>query len=135
MSDLVLIVVLGVAAVVLFELTVGLRSRAQLASIAEALARNPTVLDVRTGLEFRVGHLPGAVHLPLSRLPFRARREVVRERPVIVYCASGTRSMVAAFLLRRLGFPEVLDLGPLRNAGKLPRPDEEAQGRDRPDGS
>lgn len=124
MSDLLLVAVLGVAAVVLFELTVGLRSRSQLARIAEALARNPTVLDVRTGLEFRVGHLPGAVHLPLSRLAFRARRDVPQERPVIVYCASGTRSLLAAFVLRRLGFEEVLDLGPLRNAGKLPPPPE-----------
>ena len=118
------LVLLGiVVAFVLFELSVGLRSSRQLARVARALARDPLVLDVRTGLEFRTGHLPGAVSMPLSTVLFRARKEA-RDRPVIVYCASGTRSLIAAFLLRRLGFTEVMDLGPLRNAGKLPPPDE-----------
>ncbi len=122
MSDTTLLLLVLFAAFVVFELTVGIRSKRQLAEVADALARDPAVLDVRTGLEFRTGHLPGAINLPLSSLVFRAKNVARTEQPVIVYCASGTRSFMATFLLRRLGFKEVIDLGPLRNAGKLPRP-------------
>lgn len=44
-----------------------------------------TVLDVRPSDEFRAGHIPGAISLPLKELE-RRLSEISRERPVVAYC-------------------------------------------------
>ncbi|MBC7289918.1 MAG: FAD-dependent oxidoreductase [Actinotalea sp.] len=63
------------------------------------------VLDVRTGTEFRGGHLPGALNVPHTQL--RARLDEVREaaagRPVRVHCQSGFRSYLAHRVLVQAG--------------------------------
>jgi glyoxylase-like metal-dependent hydrolase (beta-lactamase superfamily II) len=67
------------------------------------------VVDVRGPGEFAGGALPGAVNLPLPRL--RATLDQLdRTRPVLVNCAGGYRSSVAASLLRAQGFTDVSDL-------------------------
>ncbi len=50
------------------------------------------------------GHLPGARHIPLGFLPDRLE-EISRDRPVIVYCQSGSRANIAASLLLARDFP------------------------------
>ena len=60
----------------------------------------------------RVGarrHIDGAVNMPLSRLPERIV-ELPRDRSIVVHCASGYRSAIAASLLRREGYAFVSDL-------------------------
>jgi len=61
------------------------------------------VLDVREQHEFRSGHIPGALHIPLGELR-RRLRDLDRDRPVIAVCRSGNRSRVAARLLTREGY-------------------------------
>jgi glyoxylase-like metal-dependent hydrolase (beta-lactamase superfamily II)/rhodanese-related sulfurtransferase len=80
-------------------------------SLAAALvAPTPArVLDVRTNVEWTVGHIDGAVHLPLNRLQ-RELERVPRGAELVVVCAGGYRSSIAASLLRRAGFDEVTDL-------------------------
>jgi hydroxyacylglutathione hydrolase len=66
------------------------------------------IVDVRTGAEWRLGHLSGARHLPLARLPERvATAGLDRSAPVLVYCQAGARAAVAATAMRRLGFGDV----------------------------
>ncbi|MFY1699556.1 MULTISPECIES: MBL fold metallo-hydrolase [unclassified Solwaraspora] len=81
---------------------------AQLAA-ARAGARPPVVLDVRNAGERSAGVVDGALHIPLAEL---ARRidEVPTDRPVVVHCAGGYRSSVAASVLRAAGHPDVSDL-------------------------
>lgn len=68
-----------------------------------------TLIDIRNPGELESGAIPGAVHIPLAQL--RARlNEVPTDKPVVVYCAGGWRSSVAASLLRAAGFEEVSDL-------------------------
>ncbi len=68
-------------------------------------------LDVREPAEYAAGHIPKAVHIPLSQLAKRlAELEPHRARPLIVYCRSGQRSGRAAVLLRRRGFQSVHNL-------------------------
>lgn len=63
-----------------------------------------TILDVRDEPEWVAGHIPGAVWIPLPEL--RARwREVPRDKPIAVVCASGQRSYYACRLLRQKGVP------------------------------
>jgi len=69
------------------------------------------LLDVRTPAEFEAGHLPGAINLPLPKLTANPAAVGDPQRPVVVYCASGTRSAVASTVLRRVGFAQVADLG------------------------
>ncbi len=67
------------------------------------------LLDVRNGAEWREGHIASAQHVPLGYLTAHLA-EVPSDRPVVVQCRSGSRSAIAASLLRRLGRREVFNL-------------------------
>ncbi|MBP6995352.1 MAG: MBL fold metallo-hydrolase [Phycicoccus sp.] len=67
------------------------------------------IVDVRNAAEVAAGMLPGARHIPLAELARRAN-ELEADRPVIVYCAGGWRSSVAASTLRAKGFGDVSDI-------------------------
>ncbi len=69
----------------------------------------PLVIDVRAPGEWEAGHIDGAINVPLSRLADELD-ELPADRLVVVYCASGYRSGIAASLLRRAGRTEVADL-------------------------
>jgi hydroxyacylglutathione hydrolase len=72
-------------------------------------AEVPQLLDVRSASEFASGHIVGAVNIPLSELNQRVG-EVFLNGPVVVYCAGGYRSSIAASLLRARGIGSVVDL-------------------------
>ncbi|MCA9727550.1 MAG: MBL fold metallo-hydrolase [Candidatus Eisenbacteria bacterium] len=69
----------------------------------------PWVLDIRSPVERETASIAGTRHIPLDELPARAG-EVPRDRRVVIHCAAGYRSMIAASLLRRAGVAEVSDL-------------------------
>jgi hydroxyacylglutathione hydrolase len=74
---------------------------------AEQLAAGePIVVDVRAPREREQKHVAGSVHLPLNHLADRMA-DLPRDRPILVYCAGGYRSSIAASLLKRRGFPHV----------------------------
>lgn len=61
------------------------------------------LVDVREPAEWRSGHARRARHIPLGRLDSEARR-LPKDTPVVVMCASGSRSRGAAAQLRAAGF-------------------------------
>jgi rhodanese-related sulfurtransferase len=67
------------------------------------------VVDVRNPGETALGTIPGSAVIPLAQLRDRAG-ELDLDRPVVVYCAGGYRSSVAASLLRSLGADDVSDI-------------------------
>ncbi|MDX6532391.1 MAG: sulfur-carrier protein adenylyltransferase/sulfurtransferase [Gaiellales bacterium] len=68
----------------------------------------PVLIDVRERDEYEQGFIPGAVHIPRGHLESRIDNAVAeRDRPVILYCASGNRSVYAAKTLGELGFTNV----------------------------
>jgi len=70
------------------------------------------VVDVCEAGEFKGGHIPNAVSVPLSGLKNHAGQlEKYRQRPLIVSCRSGNRSVRGAIQLRKLGFARVYSLG------------------------
>jgi len=72
---------------------------------------DPLILDVRTEREFAAGHLAGAVLVPIQELQDRLGELAAhKERPLLVYCASGNRSTVASKLLIEAGFERVANL-------------------------
>lgn len=68
-----------------------------------------TILDVRQPREYESGHIPGALLAPLPELTNHMDR-INRTRPVLVYCASGGRSRMAAQLLSGQGFSDIINL-------------------------
>ena len=103
-------------------------------SAAEARAMiakdNPLILDVRDGTEVQQsGKVKGAVHVSRGLVEFRADPEspaynaaFQKDRPVIVYCASGGRSALAGKTLKDMGYAKVFNLGGFKDAvdGGLP---------------
>lgn len=69
----------------------------------------PVLIDVRAAGERGVTRIPGSLHLPLNHLRQRFG-EIPRDRPVLVHCAGGYRSAVAASLLQRAGFQDVAEI-------------------------
>jgi hydroxyacylglutathione hydrolase len=68
-----------------------------------------TLIDVRNPGERELGAIPGSLNIPLAQLRVRLD-EVPADKPIVVHCAGGWRSSVAASLLRANGFNEVSDL-------------------------
>lgn len=67
-------------------------------------ARNTTgavLLDVRTKEEYKSGHVPGAVNIPLDNLQ---SAKLDKDKPLFVYCLSGARSSRACSYLKQQGF-------------------------------
>ncbi|GIP41414.1 Zn-dependent hydrolase [Paenibacillus sp. J31TS4] len=67
------------------------------------------LIDVRNAEEWKNGHIPGAKHLPLGRLPARLG-ELDPGQPIVVQCQSGSRSAIAASVLQAAGFADVSNL-------------------------
>lgn len=61
------------------------------------------ILDVRARSEFDGGHIPGATNISAGRL-LRDQDQIPAGRPIVSYCQSGARNIVAAQALRRAGF-------------------------------
>jgi hydroxyacylglutathione hydrolase len=68
-----------------------------------------SVIDVRRSGEYKSGHVPDAVNVPLDELPQRLA-QVDRTRPVAVICASGYRSSAAASILERHAFAQLYNV-------------------------
>ena len=82
--------------------------------LPEILQQGAQIVDVRSPAEFSQGHARGSRNIPLPEIGARAR-ELDRSRWVVVCCASGTRSGMAARVLKREGFTQVLNAGTWRN--------------------
>jgi hydroxyacylglutathione hydrolase len=93
-------------------------------SLAERLAAPdaPLLIDVRAPGEWQERRIEAAVNVPLSRLLERMST-LDREQPIVVHCATGYRSAIAASLLQRDGYADVTDLvGGLAAWESAPRP-------------
>jgi phage shock protein E len=80
--------------------------------VREKLQAGATIVDVRTANEFGGGAYPGAKNIPVSELAGRLA-EIPKDKPVVVYCASGMRSASAAKLMKQAGYPDVVNAGGL----------------------
>jgi phage shock protein E len=87
------------------------RVRAQLPTL---LSQGAVVIDVRSAGEYSSGARDGSLNIPLADLENGADK-LDRLKPVVLCCASGTRSAMAAAILKRKGFKKVVNAGPWRN--------------------
>ncbi|HEY4339787.1 MAG TPA: rhodanese-like domain-containing protein [Steroidobacteraceae bacterium] len=69
----------------------------------------PVVLDVREPWELEAARLPGTLDIPMAQVPQRLN-ELPRDRPIVVMCHAGARSMKVANFLAQNGFAQVTSL-------------------------
>ena len=84
-------------------------------TVKDKIAAGARVVDVRTPAEFKDGSYPGAINIPVSLIPVRMNELEPKEKPVVLFCASGARSGQAARLLKQAGFVDVTNAGGLDN--------------------
>lgn len=68
-----------------------------------------TVLDVRPDKEYKQGHIPGAIHIPLNDLGSKAKK-LRKDKDIVVYCQSGNQSIWAIKRLMGMGFKNLHNL-------------------------
>ncbi len=73
------------------------------------IAGGAEVIDVREPDEFAQGHVSGALHLPLGRLP-QEQPHGTRDGPIVVYCGHAERASTAASILERAGHNRVVNV-------------------------
>ncbi len=90
--------------------------RVSVQELDRLLAENAvTLIDIRNPGEREMGAILGSIHVPLAQMRTRLA-EIPTDRPIVVHCAGGWRSSVAASLLRAQGFDNVADLAGGYNA-------------------
>lgn len=90
--------------------------RVSVQELDRRLAENAvTLIDIRNPGERENGAIPGSIHVPLAQMRTRLA-EIPMDRPIVVHCAGGWRSSVAASLLRAQGVENVADLAGGYNA-------------------
>jgi rhodanese-related sulfurtransferase len=69
------------------------------------------VVDVREPSEYKSGHIPNAINIPLRTLA-QNLNEIPRDRPVVLYCSTGYRSAMGVMTLHLLGYEKVQGFPP-----------------------
>jgi phage shock protein E len=93
------------------------------ADVAQAhLRAGALIIDVRSPDEFQGGHIPNAINVPLGHLRVGLPRSIPDTRQVLLlHCLSGGRSAIAKQQAKRLGYPNVFNLGSYTRAERIVR--------------
>jgi len=114
---IVLVVVVAIAAVLLTR-------NAPLSKVEAAIKQGAKVVDVRSAEEFRGGHFPGAINVPVDQLSARLDELGDPGDPVVLYCHSGMRSGSGLHIVRDGGYEKAINGGSLHRmmtlAGEQP---------------
>ena len=79
--------------------------------IRAAIAEGAVIVDVRTASEYASRHYNGAINIPVDVISSKLAKIGPKDKPVIVYCASGSRSAAAANTLKAAGYTNVVNAG------------------------
>ena len=85
-------------------------SKRVLAMLPELKKNGAILVDVRSAGEFASGNAPGTINIPLQELGNRLN-EIPKSTPVVLCCASGTRSGMAKLMLKTKGYQNVHNIG------------------------
>lgn len=73
------------------------------------------VIDVRSGAEFKFGHLDNAINIDVDNLNSDSLKDISKDSKIVVYCQTGSRSKDASEILLNMGYKNVYDLGAMSN--------------------
>ncbi len=80
------------------------------------------LLDVRVSQEYKDGHIPSSINVPLEMME---KAEVLvrdKDTPVFIYCQTGSRGWKAVEAMEKMGYTKVKDIGGIAGyRGKLER--------------
>lgn len=108
LSILAFVAVVALAMVFYYTFSSPLWISAQDAKQAIADGKFPVILDVRTDMEYKLGHYPEAVHIPTARLADEIETKLpYKTSGILVYCNTGQRSRRAADILKAKGYKDV----------------------------
>jgi phage shock protein E len=85
-------------------------SKRVLAMLPELRRNGAVLVDVRSAEEFASGNATGTINIPLQELGSRLG-EIPKTSPVVLCCASGSRSGMAKMMLKRKGYQNVYNIG------------------------
>ncbi|HXV15286.1 MAG TPA: rhodanese-like domain-containing protein [Gemmatimonadaceae bacterium] len=80
---------------------------------ADAVANpDPSVVyfDCREPNEYALGHIPGAVFIPRGNLETKVEAAIPRDKKILIYCATGNRSALAADTMQQMGYTDVASM-------------------------
>lgn len=82
------------------------------ADVIGMIDRNEQVvlLDCREPQEWNLGHLPAALHIPRGQIETKVEAMIPREARVVIYCAGGNRSALAADTMQQMGYQDVVSM-------------------------
>jgi len=84
------------------------------AQVKDALSQKKddlVLIDVREKYEWDEGYIPGALHVPRGFLELRIEEAVPdKSQQVVLYCAGGTRSLIAGSTLQQMGYDNVISM-------------------------
>ncbi len=115
MNEMIMNYILPFVALTFFGIRY-IRARQIRTEIPEWLKNGAIVVDVRSASEFAISHVPGSKNIPVDDIS-KYLHELDPQTPIIVCCASGLRSGLAAKLLQSKGFSKVLNAGSWTNIG------------------
>ena len=80
--------------------------------VRDMQARNEgaVYLDVREANEWNLGRLPLAIHLPRGNLETKVEAIIDRRQKIVIYCARGNRSALAALTMKQMGYEDVASM-------------------------
>ncbi len=84
----------------------------QVSAADEVSSPDPKVvyLDCRESSEYNLGHIAGSMFLPRGNLETKVEALIPRDSKVVIYCASGNRSALAADTMQRMGYTDVASM-------------------------
>ncbi len=82
--------------------------------VTVALSKDAIIIDVRKFGDFRQGHIPMAINLPLAQIE-RRQVKLPKGKTLIVYCETGGASVQAARILAELGYEVINCVGGLKS--------------------
>ena len=71
----------------------------------------PVIIDPRSEMEFRKGHVPGAINAPVRKILFNsANIPVEKDREIVIGCMHGQRAIIGKWLMKRRGYSNIVYL-------------------------
>ena len=67
-------------------------------------------LDCREANEYNLGHIPGSTFIPRGQIEQKVESLIPRDSKVVIYCASGNRSALAAETMQQMGYSDVASM-------------------------
>lgn len=84
-----------------------------MSGLKEKIKAGAKIVDVRSYEEFNEEAYPNAINIPVDEVQARINEFGQLDNPIIVYCASGSRSAYAAKILKSYGYKDVVNAGGL----------------------